>query len=284
MTNLNGIIASLTLVAAVAAGPAVAADQTVTIRFAAHSGGDALACGRTYEGVGATRAAMRLQDFRIYVSAVRLVDEKGREVPVRMTDDGTWQGGDVALLDFENATGNCNGNAATNNVVKGKVPSGRYRGLVFDLGVPMALNHQDPTMAKAPLNVSALSWPWRAGYKHTTIDIDTSSAGKPDAAGFSIHIGATDCGEGPMRAPPSAPCSTQNRPTYRFDAFNAASQTVVLDLAALLAETDITVNMPKTPAGCMSGPNDDDCVGVMRRVGLPFRNQAAKAQAWVRVE
>ncbi|WP_430418197.1 MbnP family copper-binding protein [Phenylobacterium sp.] len=277
-------IIALTLGATAVAGGALAADQDVTLRFAAKSGAAPLACGRAYGGVGTTKAGLSLQDFRLYVSAVRLIDDKGREVPLKMADDGTWQGGGVALLDFEDASGNCNGNAATNTVVKGTVPAGRYRGLAFDLGVPTALNHQDPTMAAPPLNVSALSWPWRAGYKHTTIDIDTSSAGKPDAAGFSIHIGATDCGEGPMRAPPSSPCRTQNRPTYRFERFDAARQTIVFDLSALLADTDITVNMPKTPAGCMSGPGDNDCVGVMRRIGLPFRDQPAKPQAWVRVE
>lgn len=273
-----------TLASIAAAGAAAAADQPVEIRFAAKVGSQDLVCGASYANVGTTKASMTLQDFRIYVSAVRLIDTRGRQTPVRLMEDGVWQDDSVALLDFENATGNCNGNAATNMVIRGTVPAGRYRGLVFDLGVPTAKNHQDTTMAKAPLNVAALSWPWRAGYKHTAIDIDTTSSRKPDAAGFSVHLGATGCGDGPMRAPPSVVCENQNRPTYRLDRFDVKQQTIVFDLAALLAGNDITVNMRGTPGGCMSGPDDDDCVGIMQRVGLPFRGQPATPQAWVRVE
>jgi len=265
-------------------GPATAADQPVEIRFAAKAANAALACGRNYTGIGTSKASMTLQDFRIYISNVRLIDSNGRETAVRLTDDDQWQGDGIALLDFENASGNCNGNAATNTVVRGSAPEGPYRGLIFDLGVPTAKNHQDPTVARAPLNFSALSWPWRAGYKYTTIDIETGGGDKANAAGFSIHLGATDCGQGSPRTPPSEPCASQNRPTYSFDRFDAARNIVVFDLAALLAESDITVNMPQTAAGCMSSPADNDCAALMSRLGLPFRDKAAMPQAWVRVE
>lgn len=278
---LGGGLCAAAIATASAAG---AAEQAFEIRFAAKVGGAPLVCGKTYPGVGTTKADIRLQDFRLYVSNVRLLKSGGGEVALRLDQDGVWQDADLALIDFEDASGNCNGNTATHVVVRGKAPAGRYTGLVFDLGVPQAMNHQDPTNARPPLNFSALSWPWRAGYKFVTIDFDASAPTNPKAAGFSIHLGSTDCGEGALRSPPQAPCRLQNRPTYRFEAFDPARQTVVFDLAALVADNDVTLNTPGTPAGCMSGDNDDDCAGVMKRFGLAFRQAPAVAQAWVRVE
>ena len=62
------------------------------------------------------------------MSRVRLVKADGSEVPVTLTQDGLWQVDDVALLDFENATGACaNGTEETRDVVEGTVPAGRLR-------------------------------------------------------------------------------------------------------------------------------------------------------------
>lgn len=261
--------------------------QQVEIQFAARAGDRPLACGQTFSGIGSTSADISLQDFRIYVSNVRLVRPDGVEVAVGLHQDGVWQNRDVALLDFENATGDCNGSAATNMVVKGIVPAGAYSGLVFDIGVPVSMNHQDTSIAPAPLNLSALTWPWRFGYKFTTIDLETSGgtapAGRPDAAtGFSIHLGSIDCGEGSPTTPPETPCRTPNRPTVRLDGFNQYRHDVVFDLAALLAETDVTRNHPESVSGCMSFPSDDDCVKIMDKFGLTFRGKASAGQTFGR--
>jgi uncharacterized repeat protein (TIGR04052 family) len=288
MRSTTAIISTVIALLAGAAAPAYSqpAVQTVEIRFDARVGADPARCDRSYSNVGTAKAGMRFQDLRIYVSAFRLLDPKGREVPVTLTPDGQWQSDRVALLDFENRTGNCNGNAATNTVVRGTVPSGTYQGLVFEIGVPREVNHEDPTLAAAPLNLTALTWPWRYGYKFTTIDLETSGgAGGPNAAtGFSIHIGSTDCGEGSPTTRPSTPCGNSNRPTYRLGAFDPKSAKVVLDLGALLAGTDITVNAPKSPSGCMSMPGDSDCTALMDRLGLPFDGHASSGQKWVRAE
>ena len=259
----------------------------VEISFSAQANGKPIACGDKIAGIGSTGADVSLQDFRIYVSNFRLVRHDGAEVVVGLQQDDTWQNRAVALLDFENATGDCNGSAAMNTVVKGIVPAGNYAGLVFDIGVPVSMNHQDTSIAPAPLNLSALTWPWRYGYKFTTIDLETSggttAAGRPDAAsGFSIHIGSIDCGDGSPTTAPESPCRTPNRPTVKLDGFNADRNVVVFDLAALLAETDVTRNHPESASGCMSGPPDDDCVHIMDRIGLPFRGKASSGQQFVR--
>jgi hypothetical protein len=80
--------------------PSLAADP-VTIQFAARAGDQPVTCGQAISGIGASAATVQIQDFRIYVSAVRLVDRQGAEHPVTLTPDGVWQGERVALLDFE---------------------------------------------------------------------------------------------------------------------------------------------------------------------------------------
>lgn len=282
-TGLAFVAAAVGVDSPAAAPPAI---QPVEIRFDARVGTEPARCESAYTGVGKANAGMRFQDLRLYVSALRLISSDGREVPVQLTSDGQWQNDQVALLDFENRTGNCNGNTAMNKVVRGSVPRGDYRGLVFEISVPAAINHQDPTLAAAPLNVTALTWPWRNGYKFTTIDLETSGgAGGPHAAtGFSIHLGSTECGQGSPTTPPSAPCGSPNRPVYRLERFDLHSSTVVLDFGALLAETDITVNAPRSASGCMSMQGDADCTAIMDRLGLPYEGRASAGQKWVRAE
>jgi uncharacterized repeat protein (TIGR04052 family) len=281
------LAATLALSACASTQPPAQGVQNFTIRFDARAGESSIRCGQSLTGIGSTGASVALQDFRVYVSNFRLISRTGAETPLRLTPDGAFQSDRVALLDFENASGNCNGNAATHTSVEGRAPAGDYVGLVFDLGVPVDLNHQDPTLAAAPLNFSALTWPWRYGYKFTTIDLETGRAPGAsqmghEASGFSIHLGSVECGEGSPRTPPETPCAAPNRPSFRLDAFNPQTQMVVLDLAALLANTDVTVNDPGSASGCMSTADDDDCVAIMDRLGLSFRGQASRGQHFVR--
>lgn len=271
-------------------------DIPVQISFEARVGGKVARCGETYADVGSSKAAILLQDFRIYVSEAKLIARDGHEVPVTLTPDNQWQNDTVTLLDFENATGNCNGNAPMNMAIRGTAPAGDYAGISFEIGVPFAINHKDPTLAAAPMNYSGLTWPWRVGYKFTTIDLETESkaadagATAPKmggmmgmhASGFSIHLGSTSCGAGSPTTPPTTPCDNPNRATYRLASFNLSKQKVVLDLGALLANTDVTVNAPGSASGCMSFVDDDDCVAIMDRFGLPFRGKASTGQKFVK--
>lgn len=260
--------------------------QPVEIRFDARVGAEPARCGKAYAGVGSSEAGVRFQDIRFYVSAVRLIDANGNEVPVALTPDDQWQNDQVTLLDFEDQTGNCNGTAGTNMAVRGTVPAGDYRGLLFEIGVPRAVNHQDPTLAAAPLNVTGMTWVWRIGYKFTGVDLETSggAGGANAATGFSIHLGSTDCGEGPPMTAPRIACGNSNRPEYRLTNFDAAASVVVLDIGALLEGTDITVNAPNSASGCMSFPGDGDCADIFDRLGLAWDGKASTGQKWVRAE
>ncbi len=242
--------AKVALLGSLLCGAASVEAKTVEIQFAARVGDAPLKCGTSYAGVGLSRASIFLQDYRVYVSAFRLLAKDGREVPVTLIPDQLWQSEQVALLDFEDATGNCNGNGPTNDRVRGTVPDGEYRGIVFELAVPFAVNHQDPTLAGPPLNFSALTWPWSIGYKFTTIDFDTAppaasapaasppaasppaagADGMDSATGFSVHLGSTECASRGPRGPPQAPCANPNRPVYRFEAFDPDKDLLVMDL------------------------------------------------------
>jgi uncharacterized repeat protein (TIGR04052 family) len=255
-----------------ASAPSGSAAKTepVKLSFELTAGETPFKCGDIVSGIGTAGATMSLQDARIFVSNFRLVSADGAETPVTLDQDGVWQSGNLALLDFEDASGSCNGNPALNTSVQGTAPPGAYTGIVFDLGVPTEMNHQDPTLAAAPLNQSSLSWPWRYGYRHTTIDLETAPQEglTATASGFSIHLGAMNCGEGAMRVPPEVPCEKQNRAEIRVEAFNPATQSLAIDLAALLQDTDITTNDPDTASGCMSAEDDADCIGIFAHTGL----------------
>ncbi len=274
-------------VASAAAAPAgpTAATQPVTVRFAAQVAGQPFACGQSYTGIGTTRSTITPSDFRFYVSEVHLIDRTGRAVPVALAQDGAWQLDNLALLDFENGSGPCrNGTAATNATVRGTVPSGTYTGLRFTLGVPFARNHGDPTTAPSPLNLTAMFWNWQGGYKFIKFDTATSgqaaTVAPPDprgggnASGFSVHLGSTVCASGSRTEAPSA-CRNPNRVTVQFDRFDAATQTVVADIAAVLAGANVDVNAPNTSPGCMSFLDDADCPPVMGALGLAYGGVAA---------
>jgi uncharacterized repeat protein (TIGR04052 family) len=172
-----------------------------------------------------------------------------------------------------------------NTEVRGTVPAGRYVGLRFTLGVPFARNHGDPTVAPSPLNLTAMFWNWQGGYKFIKFDTATSgqsaTVAPPDprgggnASGFSVHLGSTVCASASRTEAPKAECGNPNRVTVQFDRFDAATQTVVADVGALLAGANVDVNAPNTSPGCMSFLNDADCPPVMGALGLAYGGVAA---------
>ena len=128
-------------------------------RFDFRTVGDQLfRCGASYGGVGMTGSTITPADFRMYVSNVALIDEFGRAVPMALVEDGHWQARNVALLDFEDGSGPCaGGSPGVRDSITGNIPPGRYRGLVFTLGVPPDQNISPAGIALPPLNVPALA-------------------------------------------------------------------------------------------------------------------------------
>lgn len=273
------ITAAAMALAACSTAPYTPKATQVSLNFAAQINGQPFACGQRYDGVGVTRSSITPSDLRMFVSEVKLLRQDGSAVPVQLTQDGVWQHQSVALLDFENGSGPCrNGTAATNTSVRGQVPAGHYVGVELTVGVPFAQNHQDPTVAPAPLNSTAMFWNWQGGYKF--IKFDTTSSGiseqQPAAANamgpvtrYSVHLGSTACaGESKTQAPSA--CQNPNRMTVRLSPFDPAKNTVVVDMGAVLAQANVDVNAKGTSPGCMSFPKDADCPPVMNALGLAY--------------
>jgi uncharacterized repeat protein (TIGR04052 family) len=264
----------------------------VAVKFIARVGSQPFRCGMSYGGIGRTASRITPTDFRLYVSSVALIDAQGHVVPVQLDQDDRWQYRDVTLLDFEDGTGPCrNGTPGMNSFVRGRVPASDYRGIQFVLGVPEDLNHRDPTLAPAPLNLTAMSWSWQYGYKFVKIDMATrgqpragsAAPASSRAAGFPIHLGSTECASASATTAPSS-CARPNRVTVRFDQFDPAHEQIRIDLAALLHDTDVDTNAPNSAPGCMSGPDDEDCRYVMHAFGLPFDGGTAPEQRMFSVD
>lgn len=249
-----------------------------SISFAAMVGEQPFSCGETYSGLGASGADLTIRDFRFYVHDVRLVGADGTETPFELDDDGMWQNGEVALLDFEDGCGDM-GNSDLRTVIEGRAPQGDYVGLRFKLGVPEALNHQNPTDAAPPLSLSELFWTWNAGYKFVRIDARSSLA-----EAWRVHLGSTQC-EGDRMG--TATCGNLNVPDVSVDGiggFDPMSDTVIADLGGLV-QASMLDNTMDTPPGCMSNPDDPDCEAIFGTLGLPFGGSPAPgSQSFFRLE
>lgn len=261
----------------------------VHLQFEAQVNGASFDCQKTYANIGRTKATVSPKDFRFYVSHVQLINEQGEAVPLTLAQDGKWQYQNVTLLDFENKTGTCEGNKPVNTVVKGTVPEGRYRGVMFDLGVPFELNHQDVNQAASPMNLSSLFWVWRSGYKFARLDI----ASQELPQGYFIHLGSTACMRGENESPaemakhrtkPPMSCRNPNRSHIHLPDFQVNQDRIVADLGRLLKDSDLKKNQPQTAAGCMSGMDDDDCLPLFQNFGLAFNGATAKPQTFFRVK
>lgn len=238
--------------------------------------GKPFACGEKYDGIGTSKSTITVSDLRFFVSGIALLDAAGKATPLALTQDGKWQNGQVALLDFENGTATCsNGTPDVRTTIEGTVPAGGYVGVRFDIGLPFEVNHKDPTTAPSPLNLSRLFWNWNGGYKFARIDMKTT--GQPQ--GWVLHLGSTNCtpNNGPTSVP--ATCANENKPSIVLSSFNPATQTLQFDLAAMLAQSDVDTNTKDTASGCMSGGNDPECKGLFATLGLPFGDVPAGAQS-----
>ena len=269
--------------------------RSVAIKFEARVGDERFACGMSYDGIGTSRSKITPTDFRFYVSDVQLIDATGQAVPIALDQDGVWQYKSVALMDFEDGTGPCrNGNAGLHNRLTGIVPKGDYRAIRFTLGVPAELNHGDPTVAPSPLNLTSMFWNWRAGYKFVKVDMATR--GQPQRAasendpplpsgkkprgmsgGYPVHLGSTGC-VADTATTPAKSCAEPNRVDVTLSGFDPDRNTIVADLASLLRNNDVDVNLAKSGSGCMSTPANANCWPIFAAFGLPADDRPATTQ------
>lgn len=232
----------------------------ITLNFRGVVGAESFACGRSYSAAG---AMLQAADFRLYVSDVQLLNRNGGAEPVLLTSDGKWQTDRVALLDFEDKTGDCTGTSEVNTQIRGRVQgsSQPWTGLRFTVGVPFVDNHQDRAAAAAPLNLSAMFWSWQSGYKFLRFEGKTSAS-----VPYVVHIGSTGCVKdvgGQVTG-----CSSPNRATITVNLTDPSQQAVLVDAAALLNGANLA-----NPTECHSESDKAECGSYFKALGLPFMGQ-----------
>jgi uncharacterized repeat protein (TIGR04052 family) len=250
--------------------------QDVALEFAAFAGATPVKCGTAVAGLGSGGVQAQIKDFRFYVSNVKLLKADGSEVPLTLSANDDWNhtaGSDaVTLIDLEDATGACaGGTTATNAMLKGTVPAGDYVGVKMTMGVPFALNHSDFATAVKPLDIQAMAWSWQSGRKFAKIEV-TDPAGTTGtwvSKTFNFHLGSTGCTGNPATGQ-TVSCVAANRMDFHFHAFNPVSQKIAVDLNALVAGTDVTVNQAGAP-GCMSGGTDPECLHVFESLAIDWK-------------
>lgn len=292
--------------------------KEVAINFAAYVGNQKFVCGKSYPGVGTEESTITPTDFRFYVSNVALIDQDGNAVPLKLAQDGKWQYQNTALLDFENGKSACdNGTAEINTTVVGTIPEGNYQSLQFTLGVPKNLNHKDAAIAPSPLNLTSMWWNWQGGYKFLRVDLETEDTitnvgdntnsqvthsqtsstnthqghnGEQTSAhsetinsnAYLIHLGSTGCSDSSQSD--LFDCANPNRAKIVMEDFDPEDNLVIADLGELLAQSDLTSNQVNTPNGCMSSPEDGDCMPIMQNLNLSLNSQGESAQYFFFVE
>lgn len=225
----------------------------VEIRFDARVNGAEFECGVSYGGLGVNDEALAFSDMRFFVHDLVLLGPNGEEAPVTLIEDGVWQRDGVALLDFED--GCENGTTQVNHSVLGEAPEGEWTGLRFSVGVPPSLNSSETVLEGrgSPLNLSAMFWSWRSGYKYVRLDTDSPF--------FRFHLGAVGCDD-------EFQCDEVNIPTFTIDGLDINTDAVALDIGELLADSDLSQNTEGTAPGCMGESSDADCTPIFARFGL----------------
>jgi uncharacterized repeat protein (TIGR04052 family) len=270
-------------------------NMNVKLKFKALANNQEIECGKSYENIGTSKSKVSIADFRLYISNVSLVDDKGQSVSLKLDQDKKWQNGNVALVDFENKSGDCSsGTTDINKEIKGTIAKGNYKTLKFTLGIPFEQNHQDATKAESPFNITSMFWTWNSGYKFARIDLKTGT----EAKDYYIHLGSTGCMSSEMTvkhdaghehgdsgATDKAPtmCKNPNRPEITLNNFDIEKNTVVADLSGLLDTTDLN----QVTHGCMLNPDAEGCkniTGIMNNFGLKFADIESKGQKFFRVE
>jgi uncharacterized repeat protein (TIGR04052 family) len=258
-----------------------AASRSISIPFVALAGDTLIDCDTTLGQLGLHGASGRISDFKLYVHNVRLVTDEGDEVPVTLDEVPGWQTEGIALLDFQNRGDSCDAldEKPVNTTLRGRIPEAPlvYSGLRFTVGVPVSHNHNNAATAAAPLNVTAMFWSWRGGYKHMRFDIRPDAGVTLSSGGTStvwqFHLGDTDCS-----ADPVGQCNYRNRPDIDLQGYIENQTRVEIDYAALVAGSDLGSDAGG-PSGCMSGNSDPECADLFDRLGLILGDNEGPASA-----
>jgi uncharacterized repeat protein (TIGR04052 family) len=257
--------------------------EAFVLQFAAVYGGQEVGCGDRLTGFGAMEA--EVSDLRFFVSNVQFFDAEGDPVEMEL-DQNEFQyhsaEGDVALIDLTGASvGACagtglsfpEGTARTNSVLTGSTYLDRVRQITFDVGVPQAVQKaviENHTAEDAPSPLGDLHWSWGFAYRNFVMNftiLDGAVAGE----GY-LHVGSTDCGgDGTKALTDRQSCGKPNTASVILDPFSLGTNSVGIDVAALLDGVDFLVDqsgMMVPGVACHSSVDQPDCPQIFSNLGI----------------
>lgn len=264
--------------------------QAVSVEFVATLGDTPIDCTTTLTGLGTTGAKAKVQDLRLYIANLKLINDKDEEVAVTL-DANEFQltvGSDsVALVDLEDGSGYCAGDKTVHATITGTVPKGSYSGVQATVGVPEALNHSETYAATAPLDNKDMAWSWQAGRKFVKIEVNPENASTADYfyngvakysgstplgttnSSFFFHLGNTGCTAVAGAPAGSYSCTSENTRTFHIHGFDYKTQRITVDLKELFVLSNLTEEHGGA-GGCMSSNTDPECVAMWSVIGSSF--------------
>lgn len=263
-------------------------EQVVEIPFRATVGEQDFDCNKSYT-LGADNSSVQPKDFRYFVSDIKFVKADGSKEALKLEQDGQWQTGNVALLDYATIDSNCakssSPDASTRKIVRGIIKKGEYTAIEFALGLDDKTNHLDSATAQAPLNNPGMWWSWKGGYKEVRLELTVTSDGSAKDKDYLFHHGATSC---TGATPETFACTHENNTTISLSG-NPLQSGVKFDIAKLLEgekiQEELTQNLSSTKQmgvvlnpsswGCMAFPGDGDCEYLFANLGLVFKDSVA---------
>jgi uncharacterized repeat protein (TIGR04052 family) len=270
--------------------------QQFALHFAAVDAGNEVGCGDTIGGLGPVGAdSIELSDLRFYVSNVRFTTTDGDSVAAEL-DANEFQyvdaDGSVALVDLTGTTtGACSGDgitfpegtARTHSEVTGSVRADAITGVSFDIAIPQRLMKNviaNNTAEDAPSPLAEMHWSWGFAYRFFVMNVVVDDDDGDPGEGY-LHVGSTDCGgDGNKALTDRDSCGNINAAAVSLSPFDPASDTIAVDLRALVAGLDFEVaTEEQTVLGleCHSAPSQPDCPTVFANLGIDFSSGGSNA-------
>jgi uncharacterized repeat protein (TIGR04052 family) len=103
-----------------------------------------------------------------------------------------------------------------------------------------------------------------------------------DSNAYLIHLGSTGCSDSAQSN--LFACANANRAKVVLEDFDPENNVVIADLGELLAQSNLTSNQANTPNGCMSSPEDSDCMPIMQNLNLSSSSTQELGQYFFFVE
>jgi uncharacterized repeat protein (TIGR04052 family) len=250
-------------------GGTAAGVTQLSLRFKAQIGNEAFACGRVYDNLGTTKLSATPRDFRFLVQDIQLITRDGKEVAFEVQARAPYQLAEVGMLDFSDGRGDCGGDTETNTEITGAAAAGDYDGIVFSIGVPESLNHQNIALAKPPLQDASLYWGWQNGYRFLLaellpVNVLADDAGADDAGAAVgpslIHIGSGGCAGANTKG---FSCSRPNRSRVRITGFDPTKRAIIADLGKVFEHIDVAL-------GTQCHGAAPGCAAIFSALGVDF--------------